>query len=127
MEPGLVQFYFLPAIAIAGFFSGGIVFTQWLRYVALLVVAFSRHGGDFLGPARRRLLWILPIVVLFHPGVYLLIALVVVTGLYLQDRVASGWGWFLAGFYVYIVFAALSVASSYRRIRRHPKRSPPVA
>jgi hypothetical protein len=43
---------FLPVIAIAGFFSGSAVVTQWWRYVALLVVAFSRHGGDFLGPAR---------------------------------------------------------------------------
>jgi hypothetical protein len=41
--------------------------------------------------------------------VYLLIALLVVTGLYLQNRVASGWGWFLAGFYVYIVFVGFSV------------------
>ena len=43
---------FLPVIAIVGFFSGSAVVTQWWRYVALLVVAFSRHGGDFLGPAR---------------------------------------------------------------------------
>jgi hypothetical protein len=119
-----VQSDFLPALAVAGFLSGSVVVTQWWRYVALLVVAFGRHGGDFLGPARRRLLWVSPMVALFHPGVYLLAALVVVTSLYLQDRVASGWGWFLAGFYLYIVFAALSFASRYRRIRRHAKSSP---
>ena len=119
-----MQSDFLPVIAVAGFFSGSVVVIQWWRYVALLVVAFSRHGGDFLGPAKRRLLWISPIVVLFHPGACLLAALVVVTSLYLQNRVASGWGWFLAGFYVYVVFAALSSASRYRRIRRHTKRPP---
>ena len=118
-----MQSDFLPAMAIAGFFSAMFVVTQWLRYAALFLVAFSRHGGDFLGPPRRRLLWISPFVVLFHPGVYLLIALLVVTGLYLQNRVASGWGWFLAGFYVYIVFLVLSLASRYRRIRRQTKSS----
>ena len=119
----MVQSDFLPAMAIAGFFSAMFVVTQWLRYAALFLVAFNRHGGDFLGPPRRRLLWISPFVVLFHPGVYLLIALLVVTGLYLQNRVASGWGWFLAGFYVYIVFLVLSLASRYRRIRRQTKSS----
>jgi hypothetical protein len=111
-------------MAIAGFFSATFVVTQCWRCAALLWVAFSRHGGDFLGPPRRRLLWISPFVVLFHPGVYLLTALLVVTGLYLQNRVASGWGWFLAGFYVYIAFAVLSLASRYRRIRQHTKSSP---
>jgi len=118
-----VQSDFLPAIAIAGFLSAALVVTQWLRCAALLWVAFSRHEGDFLGPPRRRLLWISPFVLLIHPGLYLLTALAIVTGLYLQSRVASGWGWFLAGFYVYIVFAVLSFASRYRRIRRHAKNS----
>lgn len=112
-----MQSDFLPALAIAGFFRARVVVAQWLRCAALFLVAFSRHGGDFLGPPRRRLLWISPFVVLFHPGGYLLIALLVVTGLYLQNLVASGWGWFLAGFYVYMVFVGLSVASRYRRIR----------
>jgi hypothetical protein len=117
----LVQSDFLPAIAIAGFLSAALVVTQWLRCAALLWVAFSRHEGDFLGPPRRRLLWISPFVLLIHPGPYLLTALAIVTGLYLQSRVASGWGWFLAGFYVYIAFAVLSFVSRYRRIRRHTK------
>jgi hypothetical protein len=120
----LVQSDFLPALAIAGFFSATFVVTQWWRCALLLVVALTRHEGDFLGPPRRRLLWISPFVLLLHPGVYLLTALVVVTGLYLQNRLASELGWFLAGFYVYIVFAVLSSASKYRRIRRHTKSSP---
>jgi len=120
----LVQSDLLPAMAIVGFFSASVIVPQWLRCAALFSVAFSRHGGDFLGPPRRRLVWISPFVALFHPGVYLLIALLVVTGLYLQDRLASGWGWFLAGFYVYFVFVGLSVASRYRRIRQHTKSSP---
>lgn len=69
-------------------------------------------------------MWILPFVALFHPGVYLLIALLVVTGLYLQNHLGSGWGWFPAGSYVYFVFVVLSVASRYRRIRRHTKSRP---
>jgi hypothetical protein len=119
-----MQSDFLPVITVVGFFSGSLVVTQWLRYFALLVVTFSRYGGDFLGPARRRLLWTAPIVALLHPGVYLLVALVVVTGRYLENRIAGGWGWFLAGFYAYIVFAALSIASRYRRVWRHTKSTP---
>lgn len=119
-----MQYDFLPAIAIAGFFSAALVVTQGLRCVALLGLAFSPHGGDFLGPPRRRLLWIAPFVVLFHPGAYLLSALVVLTFLYLQNRLASGWGWFFAGVCVYFVLVALSIASRYRRIRRRTKGLP---
>ena len=113
-------------MAIAGFFSATFVVTQCWRWSALLWVAFSRHGGDFLGPPKRRLLWISPFVVLLHPGLYLITALVVVTGLYLQNRVTSGWGWFLAGFYVYVAFSMLSVTSRYRRMRRNLRKSSPT-
>jgi hypothetical protein len=107
-------------IAALGFFAGSVVAQQVLRWIALLSVAISKHGGDFLGPPRRRLLWLLPLVVFLHPGLYLISALVVITGCGLLNRLSGEWGWFLVGLYIYTI---ISAASTYRRFRRKSRRT----
>jgi hypothetical protein len=113
----------LPIIAILGFFTGSLVVPQILRWVALLSVATAKQGGDFLGPPRRRLLWVVPFVVLFHPCPYVIIALIVSTGFCLLNWSGGGWGWFLVGLYIYVIVSGLLIASKYRRIRRHHGRT----
>ena len=111
----------LPLIAICGFFTGGLAFQQVLRWIALLWAVTAKQGGDFLGPPRRRLLWVVPFVVLFHPGLYIIGALVVVTGFCALNRLGGGWVWFLMGLYIYFIVSGLSIASRYRRLRRRSR------
>jgi len=108
----------LPIIAISGFFVGSVAVQQLLRWTALLSVATSRQEGDFLGPPRRRLLWVVPFVVLLHPGLYIIAALVTITNCYLRHQLSSEWGWFLVGVYINIIVTGLRIASRYRRFRR---------
>jgi hypothetical protein len=105
----------LPIIAILGFFTGSLLVQQILRWIVLLSVATAKQGGDFLGPPRRRLLWVVPFIVFFHPGVYMIGALIVGTGLCLLNWPGGGWGWFLVGLYTHIIVSGLSIASRYRR------------
>lgn len=113
----------LPIIAILGFFTGSLVVPQILRWVALLSVATAKQGGDFLGPPRRRLLWVVPFVVLFHPAPYVIIALIVSAGFCLLNWSGGGWDWFLVGSYIYVIVSGLLIASKYRRFRRHHGRT----
>jgi hypothetical protein len=113
----------LPILAILGFFTGSLVVPQIFRWVALLAVATAKQGGDFLGPPRRRLLWVVPFVVFFHPGLYVIIALIVSTGFCLLNWSGGGWDWFLVGLYVCVIVSGLSIASNYRRIRRASRRT----
>ena len=112
----------LPLLAILGFFAGTLVVPQILRWIALLSVTTAKQGGDFLGPPRRRLLWIVPFVVLFHPTLYMIGALIVYTGFCLFNRSGGELGWFLVGLYAYIITSGLSIASRYRRMRRRSQR-----
>jgi hypothetical protein len=113
----------LPIIAILGFFTGSLVVQQILRWIALLSVATAKQGGDFLGPPRRRLLWVVPFVVFFHPGSYMISALIVSTGLCFLEWPGGEWGWFLMGLYIYVIVSGLLIASKYRRIRRKFQRT----
>jgi hypothetical protein len=76
-------------MAILGFFTGSLLVRQILRWLALLAVTTAKQGGDFLGPPRRRLLWVVPFVVFFHPGLYLISALIVSTGFCLLRHFTS--------------------------------------
>jgi hypothetical protein len=69
------------------------------------------------------LLWVVPFVVFFHPGLYLISALIVGTGFCLLKGTGGGWGWFLVALYIYLIAAGLSIASKYRRFRRTSRRT----
>src|SRR5260221_13747541 len=52
---------------LAGFTVSSIT-GHWLT---LVMVSMAKHGGDFLGPPRRRLIGMLPFATLLHPGAWL--------------------------------------------------------
>jgi hypothetical protein len=106
-----------PALLFLGFFAGTLFGTQMLRWGALLWVSTTTHGGDFLGPPKRRLLWVFPFVLLLHPAPYLVVSVVVFTVMALQGKIGSIWPWLLAGFYAYIVILSLRMLQLYRRRR----------
>jgi hypothetical protein len=107
-----------PLLVFLGFFVGTMFGTQMIRWGALLWVSTTTHGGDFLGPARRRLLWVLPFVLVLHPAPYLVALVGVLTVWALEGKVASIWLWALAGFYTYVVIAGLKMLQVYRLQRR---------
>ena len=107
-----------PALGFLGFFAGTIFGTQILRWGALLWVSTTTHGGDFLGPPKRRLLWVFPFVLLLHPAPYLVAFIVVFTVWALQGKVASIWLWLLGGFYAYIAILGLKIFVVYRAKHR---------
>ncbi len=101
----------LPIIAVCGFFTGGLLVQQVLRWIALLSVVIANQQGEFLGPPRRRLLWVVPFAFFLHPGLYSVGALMIITVLCLLNRLSGAWGWFLAGLYTYVAVTGLSIAS----------------
>lgn len=105
-------------IAVCGFVAGQLIVKQVLQWIALLSAATTKQGGDYLGPPRRRLLWVAPFVVILHPGLYIISALVIITAFYVLSRLHGEWGWFLLGLYIYVILVGLSIASRYRRVRR---------
>jgi hypothetical protein len=107
-----------------GFCVGGLLLIQALRWGTLLWVTTTTHGGDFLGPPRRRLIWAFPFVLLLHPVPYFVIFLILFTISALQGKVESIWLWLLGGLYFYMVFAGLTLIRGYRLRRRRASASP---
>jgi hypothetical protein len=110
-----------PVLLLLGFFAGSLVGTQVIRWGLLLWVSTTTHGGDFLGPPKRRLLWVFPFALLLHPTPYLVVFLLVFTVWTLQGKVGSIAPWLLGGFYLYIALVGLKILHLYRlrRRRRH--------
>jgi hypothetical protein len=104
MQPSIPPFLAVTSGVIAAMFFIG-PFGHWL---ALAHASWVKHGGAFLGPAKRR-----PIpsaaLGLFHPVPYLFISLIVVSVLTLLGFLAKGWWWFLGGFYLYVAAVGLFV------------------
>ena len=109
---------------IFGFCVGGLVPLQILRWGTLLWVTTTTHGGDFLGPPKRRLIWAFPFVLLLHPTPYLVTLLLVFTVWAVQGKVEAIWLWLLGGIYLHIVFSGLTMYRAYRLRRRRANAAP---
>lgn len=107
-----------PLFGFLGFYVGTMFGLQAARWGLLLWVSTTTHGGDFLGPPKRRLLWTLPFIALLHPAPYLVGLLIVVTVGAAQGKVGLIWLWFLGGVYVYIVLGSMKMLQVYRRRQR---------
>src|SRR5215472_2565269 len=89
-----------------------------LRWAALLHTTLGLHGGDFLGPPKRRLLWATPLVLLVHPAPYFLVGAVIIVVLAVRGRISGGWVWLLVGFCAYALFMGIMIAMRARLLRR---------
>ena len=112
------------ASTLFGFCAGGLLLIQTLRWVALLCLTTATHGGDFLGPPRRRLIWAFPLVLLLHPVPYFVMFLVLFTIWALQGKVESIWLWLLGGLYFYAAFAGLTLIRGFRIRHRRANAAP---
>jgi hypothetical protein len=101
-----------PVAATAlGFLAGMVLVPHVLSWLLLARTTFGLHGGDSLGPTRRRLLWTAPIVLLLHPLPYLLVAVILVIGLAARSRLPVTWLWFALGFGLYAVLMGAVILS----------------
>jgi hypothetical protein len=96
-------------VAILGVFAAAIFMSPFVHWLALVRTSFAKHGGIFLGPAKRRLLPTAPFVVLFHPVPYLIVAVIVISMLAVSGSITRDWWWFLGGFYLYAASMSLMV------------------
>ncbi len=110
-----------PLLFIAGFFAATLTVSRLLHWVALIRTSVGKLGGDFLGAPKRRLIWVTPFVLLFHPALYLVLGLLAVSVLAIVGRLPAGWRWFMAGFYAYAVFGGLLVLNAMRKRRSRRK------
>jgi hypothetical protein len=110
----------VPSIGLiaAGFLTGMFLLSSVVRWAALVYTVFGLHGGDFLGTPKRRLLWAVPLVILFHPVPYFVIGSFVTIAFVALGRASAGWLGFLAGLYSYGLIAGFMVVTRIRRIRR---------
>ena len=101
-----------------GFALGMVVVSLLLRWAALLHITLGLHGGDFLGPPKRRLLWAVPLVLLVHPAPYFLVGTALIAVLAVRGQISGGWVWLLAGFCAYAAFMAITILSARKRSHR---------
>lgn len=106
-----------PLLFIAGFFAAAFTVSRILHWVSLTRVSIGKLGGDFLGAPKRRLIWTTPFVLLFHPGLYLVLGLLAISVLAITGQLPAGWRWFMAGFYAYAVVGGLLALNLLRKRR----------
>jgi hypothetical protein len=99
------------ALTAVGFLAGLVLVPHLLRWLLLARTIFGLHGGDFLGPPRRRLLWTAPIVLLLHPLPYLVVAVFVVIGLAARGRLPVAWLWLVLGLGLYALLLGAIILS----------------
>src|SRR4051812_48114071 len=105
-------------LGVLGFVAGTLLWTQFTRWVGLLYVSGSKHGGDFLGEPKRRLLWAIPVVALLHPAPWLVCAAAIAGVRTLRASAGRGWGWFFGGLSVALLFMIFSTVTVLLRRRQ---------
>jgi hypothetical protein len=115
-----------PLLFVAGVFAGTVAVSRILHWVSLIRTSVGKLGGDFLGAPRRRLIWVTPFVLLFHPALYLVLGLLAASVLAIAGRVPAGWRWFMAGFYAYAVVGGLLMLNVMRKRRSRRNQQPEI-
>jgi hypothetical protein len=111
----------MPAIAglvfglILGFVAGQVFWATVGRWLGLVLTSTAKHGGDFLGPPRRRLIAMLPFAAVLHPGLWLVLVVLYFTVRILTGRLGSFWTWTAVCFYSTV---ALLTIGTYLRMKR---------
>lgn len=80
----------------------------------------SKHGGDFLGPPKRRLLWATPALALLHPAPWLIGVAAVLGFRTFRADSTEGWGWFFGGLslaFLLMILSTMAVLVRWRRLR----------
>jgi hypothetical protein len=111
------------AVTALGFLTGVVLIPLLLRWLLLARTVFGSHGNDFLGPARRRLVWTAPVVLLLQPLPYLVLAVIAIAGLALRGRLPFAWLWLMIGFGLYAVLMGALILSRLVGRKRKARRA----
>ncbi|HJS88964.1 MAG TPA: hypothetical protein VJ738_03270 [Steroidobacteraceae bacterium] len=106
-----------PLLFVVGFLAAAFTVSRILHWVSLTRVSIGKLGGDFLGAPKRRLIWATPFILLFHPGLYLLLGLLAIAVLAISGQLPAAWRWFVAGFCAYALLGGLLVLKALRKRR----------
>jgi hypothetical protein len=112
-----VETLLLPLFLLVGFMGGSFLVTRLTHWGLLVWVSLTKHGGDFLGAPRRRLLWVFPFVALLHPTPYFLVVVVLALYRMLQAKVGAPLLCVLLGLALYLAVTGLT-ALKVLRLRR---------
>lgn len=114
----------LSAFAL-GLFAATLVLSVSTHWAALLATVLGKHGGDFLGPPKRRLLWAVPLVIV-RPAPFLLAAALGGGAMAALTLLGRSCEWFFAGFYCSLGYVGLVASIAWRRskARRAGLKSP---
>jgi hypothetical protein len=108
-------------LTAAGVFLGMILIPLMLRWAVLVHTTFKRHDGASLGEPKRRRVWAAPLVLLLHPALYFVAALVVLAILAARGRISGGWTSVLVGFCAYALLigsvATVTIMKARKRVR----------
>jgi hypothetical protein len=109
-----------------GFFLGMFLFSHVARGIGLVAYTLSKQSGDFLGPPKRRLLWMAPIVAAINPGVLLLVFAGYIAAKAIGGHVQREVIWLLAGCATSFLWMGLLIVSVIRkaRFRKASERAP---
>jgi hypothetical protein len=83
-----------------------------------VATTLAKHGGDFLGEPKRRLLWACPFVSLIHPGFWLASLVFILPWLFLTNQLSAFTQAVAAGFLLPSVFFGVLVVITLRRVKR---------
>ena len=97
--------------AFLGVLAAMFFMSPLVHWLALIQSTLAKHGGVSPGPAKRRLLTVVPFAVFLHPVPYLVVALVFISVRTVSGSVSSDWWWFLGGLYLYAAGISLLVLS----------------
>jgi hypothetical protein len=113
-----VRDVFTPLVGIAGFVAGLLLWTQLTRWAVLLHASVVKQGGDFLGPPKRRLLWVIPFVALLHPAPWLIGVAGIFAFRAFRSDAGGGGTWFFGGLSAALLFMAVTTVTLLARWRR---------
>lgn len=114
MDPVLLA----PLAFFVGLMAAALLGSTIIRWVALLYSTSTMHGGDFLGPPRRRLIAWVPFIALLHPAPYAIGAALYGLWLLVAGRLGGWWYAFYTGFALYVIFISTRIVRVIRNWRQ---------
>ena len=91
---------------------------QLTRWISVLATTLAKHGGDFLGEPRRRLLWAAPIFSILHPGFYVALATVIAPWYLLQRETTDFFRSVAIGYYAPLILSVWGITRALIGMKR---------
>jgi hypothetical protein len=101
-------------LAIIGLFLGLTLNSQFVHWATLVATMVGKHGGDFLGPPRHRLIWGAPIIAVLHPGLLFQGIAIFLAVQSVRQGVSPSMRWLLLGYGISLIHLCIVGFVMYR-------------